>query len=193
MFCCLSRERAPDYIHFRGLSGGPAGKREREREWVDGREKGSLCPADPIFQGTSLKSPVPYVECAYTPFRVYITVVRFSARLRYGGATLTNVPPLSSRATPVSHSSAFFRLRLFFLIFRGLDTHTLWTRFGIPDWLTRSLREASLPVRNTRRNLVARESRFSRANRVRPWPEGKRVNAVRGWRKLCKGNYKRFT
>lgn len=34
------------------------------------RERGSLCPADPIFQGTSLKSPVPYVKCAYTPFRV---------------------------------------------------------------------------------------------------------------------------
>lgn len=37
-------------------------ERERERGW----EGVPLCPADPIFQGTSLKSPVPYVECART-------------------------------------------------------------------------------------------------------------------------------
>ncbi|KAL2740326.1 hypothetical protein V1478_000467 [Vespula squamosa] len=39
-------ERTADYIHFRGLSGGPLGEK-----------RGSLCPAGPIFQGKLVEKP----------------------------------------------------------------------------------------------------------------------------------------
>lgn len=54
----LSLPQACARLH--SLSRVIRGSRETEREG----ERVPLCPADPIFQGTSLKSSVPYVECA---------------------------------------------------------------------------------------------------------------------------------
>lgn len=172
MFCSLSLslslrpepERQTTFT-FEGYQEVP---QDRERKRKGEGERVPLCPADPIFQGTSLKSPVPYVECARTHrLRVYMTIVRFFSSFALS-LSFSLPPPISAvvRGCNIDKCFAhkfppfrpFFPLSFSSLLYRP-DTH-IWHIYA---W-TSPVLTTHLSARISRRgpttcirNLIARE------------------------------------
>lgn len=173
---------APDYIHFRGLSGGPAGPREKEGGWEGpALSSGSHISRDLVEKPCTVRG-----VCAYTPFAcIWPSYVSFP--LRFSRFSLSS-PLLSSRRRwgvqhwqmfrpPVSTLPPFFHL-LFLLFFIARIRIYGVGRILIPvlathlsAWISRCG-----SMMNTRRNLIAHENSNSRTNRVlhHGWKEKKK-------------------